>query len=98
MQLCKEGFTAAWDFNNRWETVDSDFSVLQNLEARSSSLLSSKGNRFKNTIVFSKKKSKPVMKLSPLQLFLLQCLNPKENLQLWSLPDSATIYSFQKLQ
>lgn len=22
MQLYKEGFTAAWDFNNRWETVE----------------------------------------------------------------------------
>lgn len=44
------------------------------------------------------RKSKLVLKIFPLQLFLLQCFDPKQNLQLWSLPDnSATLYSFQKL-
>lgn len=55
MQLYKEGFTADLDFNNRWEPGDSDFSALQDLEVRSSSLLSSKSNKFKNTMVLSKK-------------------------------------------
>lgn len=55
MQLYKEGFTADWDFSKGWETVDSDFLMLQDMEVRSSSLLSSKSNTCKNTMVFSKK-------------------------------------------
>lgn len=45
MPLYKEQFTADLDFKNMWELDDADFSVLQDLEAKSSSSPSSNSNK-----------------------------------------------------
>lgn len=55
MSLYKVAFTDDLDFKNRWELDDAGFSVLQDLEARSSSSLSSNSNIFRNAMLFSKK-------------------------------------------
>lgn len=80
MPFYKEAFTADFDFKNRWELHDADFSVLQDLEARSTSSLSSNSNRFRNAMIFLKK-SRFVLKWFPLS-DILQCLVPKQSMHL----------------